>query len=122
MSFCAGLSISPPLSRNLRFFVGVLSMKQVGLVTHFEEVYDTFMTLPAAPAGPWQKGRLARTYWTPWWMNTANMIADEDFLHKYPNCVEVQRIIAQTFQAIGKVLSTQCQKFTNAGLSLRGKF
>ncbi|KAG2096760.1 uncharacterized protein F5147DRAFT_778269 [Suillus discolor] len=108
MSFCAGLSISLPLSRNLQFFIGVLSMKQVGLVTNFEEVYNAFMTLPAALAGPWQKGRLTRTYWTPWWINTANMIADDDFLHKYPNCVEVQRIIAEHFQQLpeGKVLIT----------------
>ncbi|KAG1889099.1 uncharacterized protein F5891DRAFT_974223 [Suillus fuscotomentosus] len=108
MSFCAGLSISPPLSRNLWFFVGVLSMKQAGLVTNFEEIYNALMTLPAAPAGPWQKGRLARTYWTPWWMNTANIIADDNFLHTYPNCVQVQQIIAEHFKQLpeGKVLIT----------------
>ncbi|KAG2086763.1 uncharacterized protein F5147DRAFT_781538 [Suillus discolor] len=98
ISFCARLSISLLLSRNLCFFVGLL--------TNFEEVYDSFMTLLAAPAGPWQKGRLARTYWMPWWINVPDVIADEAALHKYPNCVEVQEIIAEHFKQLpkGKIL------------------
>ncbi|KAG1802911.1 uncharacterized protein HD556DRAFT_1437973 [Suillus plorans] len=106
MSFCAGMSISPPLSRNLRFFIGVLSMKQVELLSNYEEVYDAFMTLPAAPPGPWQKGRMARTYWTPWWMELADLKADQDFFNTYPNCVEVQDIIGEHFKQLpkGKIL------------------
>ncbi|KAG1796140.1 hypothetical protein EV424DRAFT_1547222 [Suillus variegatus] len=108
MSFCAGLSISPPLSRNLRFFVGVLSMKQVGLITNYEEVYDAFMTLPAAPPGPWQKGQLAQTYWTPWWMELADLKSDQDFFNTYPNCVQVQQIIGEHFKQLpeGRILIT----------------
>ncbi|KAG1786210.1 uncharacterized protein HD556DRAFT_1449945 [Suillus plorans] len=85
MSFCAGLSISPPLSRNLRFFVGVLSMKQVGLITNYEE-----------------------TYWTPWWMELANLKSDQDFFNTYPNCVQVQQIIGEHFKQLpeGRILIT----------------
>ncbi|KAG1794021.1 hypothetical protein EV424DRAFT_1548129 [Suillus variegatus] len=95
MSFCAGLSISPPLSRNLRFFVGVLSMKQVGLLGNYEEVYDAFMTLPA-------------TYWTPWWIELADLKANQDFFNTYPNCVEVQNIIGEHFKQLpeGRILIT----------------
>lgn len=74
-------------------------MKQVGL-TSYEEVYDSFMTLLAAPAGPWQKGRLAWTYWNPWWTDVATLQPDEDFLHKYPNCVQLQEIINEHFKQL----------------------
>ncbi|KAG2114226.1 uncharacterized protein F5147DRAFT_650034 [Suillus discolor] len=103
-----GMSISPPLSRNLCFFVGVLSMKQLGLLSNFEEVYDAFMTLPSVPAGFWQKGHLARTYWTPWWTGLADLKPNHDFLNTYTNCVQVQNIIGEHFTQLpeGKVLIT----------------
>lgn len=75
-------------------------MKQVGLLGNYEEVYDAFMTLPAVPPGPWQKGRLAQTYWTPWWMELADLKADQDFFNTYPNCVEVQNIIGKHFKQL----------------------
>ncbi|KAG1805129.1 hypothetical protein EV424DRAFT_1351203 [Suillus variegatus] len=73
---------------------------EVGLLGNYEEVYDAFMTLLAVPPGPWQKGRLAWTYWTPWWMELADLKADQDFFNTYPNCVEVQNIIGKHFKQL----------------------
>ncbi|KAG1741938.1 hypothetical protein EDB19DRAFT_1907716 [Suillus lakei] len=71
VSFCEGLSISLPLSRNLRFFVGILGMSLVELLD-YQEFYDSFMKLLAEPSGAWVRGHVVNMYPLDWWNGTFN--------------------------------------------------
>ncbi|KAG1769728.1 hypothetical protein EV702DRAFT_1202756 [Suillus placidus] len=74
-----GDGISPPLSRNLRFFVGMLGMSQMELL-NYQEFYDAFMKLPASPSSAWVTGRIVRTYPMAWW----NEVIDTTNLPNFP--------------------------------------
>lgn len=83
------MSISPPLSRNLRFVVGILGMSQVELLND-QELYASFMKLPAQPSGPWVKGRLARTYELAWWLTNFDVLPFQDFITTFPSPNQLQ--------------------------------
>ncbi|KAG1829898.1 hypothetical protein F4604DRAFT_1947368 [Suillus subluteus] len=100
IGLCSGLSVSPPLSQNLRYHIGVVAMKQLYMVAKFEDIYDAFMTLKVTPVGPWMKGHIANTYHHAWWKGSFANMPDEDLLGSYPNCVELKAIIAEHYQQL----------------------
>ncbi|KAG1725237.1 hypothetical protein EDB19DRAFT_1915153 [Suillus lakei] len=84
VSFCEGLSISPPLSHNLQFFVRILGMSLVELLD-YQEFYDSFMKLPVEPSGAWVRGRVVNTYPLDWWNSTFDAADYRTFTTSFPN-------------------------------------
>ncbi|KAG2086320.1 uncharacterized protein F5147DRAFT_659239 [Suillus discolor] len=107
VAFCEGLSISPPLSRNLRFFTGMLGMSQVELLTD-QELYDSFMKLLPLPSGPWVRGRIIHTYPMAWWTMPFNTMDYKEFTMKFPNCNEIRQMLINHFAQLpeGRLLVT----------------
>ncbi|KAG2111347.1 uncharacterized protein F5147DRAFT_651522 [Suillus discolor] len=85
MAFCARLSINPPLSKHLCQVVDVVSMKQLSMMADYMEVYDSFLSLPVSPSGPWTKGHLICEYRHAWFLTT------------YPDCHEVKECVTAHF-------------------------
>ncbi|KAG2103720.1 uncharacterized protein F5147DRAFT_654632 [Suillus discolor] len=100
MAYCAGLSINPPLSRNLRHLIGVLAMKQLAMLTDYLHVYESFMTLSVQPSGPWTKGRPVNTYHHAWWTRLVNLKRDDKFFGTYPNHQQVQAWVTKHFEQL----------------------
>ncbi|KAG1871357.1 hypothetical protein DFJ58DRAFT_837308 [Suillus subalutaceus] len=96
VAFCEGMSINPPLSRNLRFFVSTLGMKQVELLDE-EEVYASFMKLRPEPGVPWVRGRLVKNYPLAWWDGQFTILPYREFLKKFPDSNEMRKMIADHF-------------------------
>ncbi|KAG1861513.1 hypothetical protein DFJ58DRAFT_725694 [Suillus subalutaceus] len=85
IGLCSGLSVSLPLSQNLRYHIGVVAMKQLYMVT---------------PVGPWMKGRIVNTYRYSWWKGSFADIPDEDLLGSYLNCIELKAMIAEHYEQL----------------------
>ncbi|KAG1792708.1 uncharacterized protein HD556DRAFT_1309237 [Suillus plorans] len=82
---------------HLRHMVGVLSMKQLNMLKDYAEVYDTFLSLPVSPSGPWTKGRRVREYRHAWWTDLATIKLDRRFLTTYPDGHEVKECVTAHF-------------------------
>ncbi|KAG1838477.1 hypothetical protein C8R48DRAFT_782391 [Suillus tomentosus] len=85
LTFCAGLSINPPLSRHLRHMV-----------------YDSLMSLPVSPCGPWTKGRLVREYCHAWWTCLSTLKPDEKFFSTYPDSNQVRDVLTAHFEQLSE--------------------
>ncbi|KAG1719640.1 hypothetical protein EDB19DRAFT_1836547 [Suillus lakei] len=93
IAYCEGLSICPPLSCNLRWFIGLLSMSSVELL-NYRELYESFMKLLVELSGAWVRGRVVHTYPMDWWNTTFDAGDYRTFTSRYcrwsqttlPNC------------------------------------
>ncbi|KAG2058515.1 hypothetical protein BDR06DRAFT_1004225 [Suillus hirtellus] len=85
LTFCAGLSINPPLSRHLRHMV-----------------YDSLMSLPVSPCGPWTKGRLVCEYCHAWWTCLSTLKPDEKFFSTYPDSNQVRDVLTVHFEQLSE--------------------
>lgn len=94
--YCEGRGISPPFSRNLRFFVGMLGMSQLEIL-NYQEFYDSFMKLPASPTGAWVSGRVVREYPLDWWNGMFDTADHQKFTTTFPNFREIQEMVESHF-------------------------
>jgi hypothetical protein len=80
--------------------VGVLSMKQLGMLTSYTQVYDSLMSLPVSPCGPWTKGRLVREYRHAWWTRLSTLKPDKKFFSTYPDSNQVRDVLMAHFEQL----------------------
>ncbi|KAG1834662.1 hypothetical protein DFJ58DRAFT_735751 [Suillus subalutaceus] len=83
IGLCSGISMSLPLSQNLRYHISMVAMKQLYMVAKFKDIYDAFMTLKHA-----------------WWKGSFADMPDEDLLGSYLNCVELKAMIAEHYEQL----------------------
>ncbi|KAG2337858.1 hypothetical protein BDR05DRAFT_952302 [Suillus weaverae] len=92
VNYCEGQGISPPLSRNLQFFVHMLSMSQMELL-NYQEFYDSFMKLPASPSGAWVTGCIIKTYPMAWWHEAFDTTDYQTFTTNLPNFSDIKEML-----------------------------
>ncbi|KAG1779895.1 hypothetical protein EV702DRAFT_1194649 [Suillus placidus] len=107
VNYCEDQGISPPLSRNLRFFVGMLGMSQMELL-NYQEFYDLFMKLPASPSGIWVAGRIVKTYSMAWWNEVFDTADYQTFTTNLPNFGNIKEMLVSHFEQLpeGQLLVT----------------
>jgi hypothetical protein len=106
------MSISPPLSRNLRFFLGMLGMCQVELLTD-QEFYASFMKLPAEPSGAWARGRIIQIYPISWWTQHFET-GWEEWTHKFPHSNDIREMVISHFeQLVSEFIPPESHCLTN---------
>ncbi|KAG1782094.1 hypothetical protein EV702DRAFT_1041809 [Suillus placidus] len=107
VNYCEGQGISPPLSRNLRFFVGMLGMSQIELL-NYQEFYDSCMKLLASPSGAWVTGRIVRTYPMAWWNEGFDTANYQTFTTNLSNFGDIKEMLVSHFAQLpeGRLLVT----------------
>ncbi|KAG1731223.1 uncharacterized protein EDB91DRAFT_1252285 [Suillus paluster] len=107
VTYCEGLSICPPLSCNLRWFIGILGMSSMELLT-YRELYDNFMKLPVEPSGAWVTGWVVNTYPMDWWNTAFDAVDYRTFTSRYPGWKQVVQMVADHFEQLpeGRMLIT----------------
>ncbi|KAG1847067.1 hypothetical protein F4604DRAFT_1929022 [Suillus subluteus] len=76
IGLCSGLSLSPPLSQNLWYHIGVVAMKQLYMVAKFKDIYDTFMTLKPKGTGLVMQATLIIPKSTPVTQQLSNIVGE----------------------------------------------
>ncbi|KAG2096504.1 uncharacterized protein F5147DRAFT_656579 [Suillus discolor] len=99
VNYCEGMGISPPLSRNLRFFVGMLGMSQTELL-NYQEFYDAFMKLLAVHSGTWVTGRIVKTYPMAWWNEAFDTVDYKTFTTTLPNFGDIKAMANSHFEQL----------------------
>ncbi|KAG1751887.1 hypothetical protein EDB19DRAFT_1903852 [Suillus lakei] len=101
VNICQGMGISPPLSRNLRFFTGMLSMSHMELL-NYNEFYDKFMSMPVSPSGAWVTGQVVNTYPMAWWTQAFDTADYNKFTGNLPNMTEIREMVDSHFAQLPK--------------------
>ncbi|KAG1820778.1 hypothetical protein EV424DRAFT_1347037 [Suillus variegatus] len=70
---------------------------ELNMLKDYGEVYDTFLSLPVSPSGPWTKGHRVREYRHAWWTDLATIKLDQRFLTTYPDGHEVKECVTAHF-------------------------
>ncbi|KAG1737442.1 hypothetical protein EDB19DRAFT_1909759 [Suillus lakei] len=107
VNICQGMGISPPLSRNLQFFTGMLSMSHMELL-NYNEFYDKFMSMLASPSGAWVTGQVVNTYPMAWWTQAFDTTNYNQFTGNLPNINEIREMVDSHFAQLpeGQLLVT----------------
>jgi hypothetical protein len=93
------MGINPPLSRHLRYFTGMLGMSHMELL-NYNEFYDSFMRLPAAPTGAWVNGRVVNRYPLAWWTQAFDTADYEKFTSNLPNIEDIREMLDTHFDQL----------------------
>ncbi|KAG1856827.1 hypothetical protein C8R48DRAFT_674799 [Suillus tomentosus] len=66
------------------------------------EMYDSLMSLPVSPCGPWTKGRLVHEYRHAWWTRLSTLKPDEKFFSTYPDSNQVRDVLMAHFEQLSE--------------------
>ncbi|KAG1717406.1 hypothetical protein EDB19DRAFT_1923108 [Suillus lakei] len=96
VNICQGMGISPPLSRNLWFFTGMLGMSHMELL-NYNEFYNKFMSMPVSPSSAWVTGWVVNTYPMAWWTQAFDTADYNKFTGNLPNMTEIREMVDSHF-------------------------
>jgi hypothetical protein len=90
------MGISPPLSRHLQYFAGMLSMSHMEPI-NYNEFCNSFMSMPVSPSGVWVTGWVVNTYPMAWWTQDFNTTDYMKFTSNIPNNNEIREMVDSHF-------------------------
>lgn len=80
----------------------MLGMSQVELLID-QELYNSFIKLPAAPTDTWVRGRVVNRYAMAWWIMPFDVMDYKQFTTTFPDCNKIREMVIDHFAQLVSV-------------------